>query len=233
MEHDPCTPFLTLVCFQLRTNPLTERSWQSWLGVIRPISRRKQTGVRHQGRTRPGHPLLLEALENRLALFFVLGTTTFVEGPAGGTFSDIATGSGNWTAKANNSWLDTTSSGTGNGLATIHLEGNPGGPTRIGALTIAGQTLTVTQAGARYMAANRAFTLVSTGLKSPRGVAVDGAGNVYIADTDDKTIKELPRAFVPGTPITETAAAGSGMLQPVLPTTTLMAGVFAPSPCLG
>ena len=33
-------------------------------------------------------------------------------------------------------------------------------------------------------------TLVSSGLNEPEGVAVDGAGNVYIADTGDNAIKE-------------------------------------------
>jgi DNA-binding beta-propeller fold protein YncE len=32
--------------------------------------------------------------------------------------------------------------------------------------------------------------LVSTGLKSPGGVAVDGQGNVYIADSGDSAIKK-------------------------------------------
>ena len=33
-------------------------------------------------------------------------------------------------------------------------------------------------------------TLVSTGLNTPSGVAVDGSGNVYIADTPNNAIKE-------------------------------------------
>ena len=33
-------------------------------------------------------------------------------------------------------------------------------------------------------------TLVSSGLNGPQGVAVDAAGNVYIADTDNNAIKE-------------------------------------------
>ena len=39
-------------------------------------------------------------------------------------------------------------------------------------------------------ASNTVITLVSSGLSSPRGVAVDGSGNVYIADTGDNAIKE-------------------------------------------
>ncbi len=39
-------------------------------------------------------------------------------------------------------------------------------------------------------ASNTVTTLVSSGLANPFGVAVDGAGNVYIADTVHNAIKE-------------------------------------------
>jgi streptogramin lyase len=131
---------------------------------------------------------LLEVLENRLALSFSLGTTSLVEGPASGTSSDIVTGSGALTAQANNAWLHTNSSGSGNGLATFTFDANPGA-TRSGTLTIAGHILTVIQAGNNYEAANL-VTLVSSGLSRPTGVAVDGAGNVYIADAGHDAIKK-------------------------------------------
>ena len=50
---------------------------------------------------------------------------------------------------------------------------------------------------------------------------MDGSGNVYIADTGNNAIKELPRAFVPGGAVSEGAAAGSDALLPVLPTTAV------------
>ena len=81
------------------------------------------------------------------------GRSGLVEGPAAGSDSDIVSLPGAWTATANASWLHTTSSGTGNGLATFTFDANPGA-TRTGTLTIAGQTLTVTQAGSSYVAAN-------------------------------------------------------------------------------
>ena len=64
------------------------------------------------------------------------------------------------------------------------------GATRTGTLTIAGQTLTVTQAGSTYVAAPGPLTTLVSGLAWPIGVAVDGAGNVYIADTENNAIKK-------------------------------------------
>ena len=60
-------------------------------------------------------------------------------------------------------------------------------------------------------------------------MAVDGSGNVYIADTGNNAIKELPRAFVPAGRGQRDGAAGSDALLPVLPTTQPLTGVFAPS----
>src|SRR5437870_5044989 len=81
--------------------------------------------------------LRLERLEDRLTPSFTLGTTLLVEGPAAGSDTDVVAGSGAWTATANAAWLHTTSSGTGNGLATFTCDANAGG-TRSGTLTIAG-----------------------------------------------------------------------------------------------
>ena len=123
-----------------------------------------------------------------------LGTCALVEGPAAGGDADIVTLAGAWTAAANASWLHTSSSGSGNGLATFTFDANTG-PTRTGTLTIANQTLTVTQAGSGYVAAGP-VTLASSGLSWPYGVAVAGtlysgsAGNVYIADSLNSAIKE-------------------------------------------
>ena len=71
-------------------------------------------------------------------------------------------------------------------------------------------------------------TLVSVGAYDPR-VAVDGSGNVYIADIDNNAIKEIPYAFVGPASLTEPASAGSDSLLPVLPATTSLTGIFAPT----
>ena len=138
-----------------------------------------------------------------------LGTLNLVEGPASGTDSDIVATTGSWSATANVSWLHTTSSGTGNGLAIFTFDANSG-PTRSGTLTIASQTLTVIQAGSSYVAANPDTTLVSSGLNRPYGVAVDGSGNVYIADTDNNAIKEWS-----ATTQTVSTLVSSGLNQPL------------------
>ena len=70
---------------------------------------------------------------------------------------------------------------------------------------------------------------MSSGLNSPIGVAVDGSGNVYIADTGNNAIKEVPYAFVGPASLTETPAAGSDSLLQVMPPTQSLTGIFAPS----
>jgi hypothetical protein len=81
-----------------------------------------------------------------------------------------------WTVTANDSWLHLSAanqSGAGSKNVVFTYDTHPG-PTRAGTLTVAGQTLTVTQAGSTYVAANPLTTLVSSGLDHPSGVAVDG-----------------------------------------------------------
>ena len=130
----------------------------------------------------------VESLESRV-LLSTLGTASIVEGPSAGNDSDLVLASGAWTASTTTSWITvSTPSGTGNGSVNFSFTADAG-PTRTGTVTIAGQTLTVTQAGAGYVAA-APTTLVAGVLASPAGVAVDGSGNVYIADSNNNAIKE-------------------------------------------
>jgi DNA-binding beta-propeller fold protein YncE len=126
---------------------------------------------------------------------YSLGTTNLLEGNLTGSDSVVlsVTPTGAiWTATPNNFWLH-LSAGNQNGAGSTNViftfDANSGA-TRTGTLTIAGQTITVTQAGSTYVAANPLTTLVSSGLLNPEGVAVDGAGNVYIADTGNQAIKK-------------------------------------------
>jgi streptogramin lyase len=157
-------------------------SWRNWLVFASQRKSRK----RPRATFRPQ----IENLEDRMVPSGLpaLGTTALVEGPTAGTDSDLVATSGAWTATANVPWLHTNASGTGSGLATFTFDANTGA-TRTGTLTIAGQSLTVTQAGATYLPANQLTTLASA-VAGPYGVAVDAKGNIYIADTSDSAIKE-------------------------------------------
>src|ERR1019366_2721760 len=129
-----------------------------------------------------------------------LGASARWEGPAAGSDSvvlAVTPATAAWTASANVAWLHldaANQSGAGSANVVFTCESNPG-LTRAGALAIAGQTLTVTQAGSTYIAAPAGLTtLVSSGLNTPWGVAVDGAGNVYIADLGNNAIKKWTAA---------------------------------------
>ena len=133
------------------------------------------------------------------AAIYSLGSSALVEGPAAGDDSVILTvtpASGTWTAAPNTPWLHVaaaSSSGAGSANVYFSFDANSGA-TRTGTFTIAGQTLTITQAGSTYVAARPLTTLVRAVLNDPHGVAVDGSGNVYTADTLNEAIKEYSTA---------------------------------------
>ena len=60
-------------------------------------------------------------------------------------------------------------------------------------------------------------------------MALDAAGNVYITDGNNNALKELVKAWVPGGAVSESGAAGSDQLQPVLPTNEMLTGFFTPT----
>jgi hypothetical protein len=116
--------------------------------------------------------------------------------------------------------------GISSATVIFSYDANPGS-TRSGIITIGNKTLTVTQAGSNYVVAGPVTTLASA-LNGIVGVAVDGAGNIYIADTGNSTIWELPHAFVDPTPRLENGTAGSDSLPAVLPVTANLLPPFAP-----
>ena len=131
-----------------------------------------------------------------------LGTTSMIVGSAAGS-SGIMAGSNPpnvplpWTATTSASWIHFRAvSGTAGVVLDFTYDGNPG-VTGVGTISFnnGAATLTVTQAGSTYVPVSQMTTLVSSGLHSPSGVAVDGAGNVYIADTLDYAVKK----WTPGT----------------------------------
>ena len=122
-----------------------------------------------------------------------LGTSSLLVGSAAGTSSVVLSYDGVWTATSNSSFLHIASgsaSGSASGVVVFTYDAFAGTGWRTGTLTIAGLTLTVTQAGANYIGPGPLVTLVSSGLESPFGVAVDGSGNVYFSDAGHNAIKQ-------------------------------------------
>jgi DNA-binding beta-propeller fold protein YncE len=153
-----------------------------------------------------------EALEaRRVFSTFTLGTSSLVEAATTGSDTDLLAGSGAWSATANNSWLHLSApnqSGTGNATIVFTFDANPSVAARTGTLTLGGNTLSVTQAGTSYVAADPVVALVSTGLSSNFGVAVDAFGNVYTADFLNNTIKEWVAATNTVTTLVSTGLSG-------------------------
>jgi sugar lactone lactonase YvrE len=158
--------------------------------------------------------VLLTALST-LSLYAAasLGTTNLLEGRAAGLDSIVLSDTGAWVATTNAPWLHLSAanqSGTGSTNVVFSFDANVG-PTRSGTLTIAGQTLTIMQAGYTYVAApGTATVLVSSGLGFPAGIALDGAGNVYIADGHFAVIEKWSAASN-----TVTTLVSSGLSVPL------------------
>ncbi len=143
---------------------------------------------------------------------FSLGVSSLTVGSAAGTGTDLLAAAEPWTASSNSPWLHLTNantSGTGNAVVSFTFDANTSQVPQTGSLTIAGLTLTVTQAGTGYVTASPINTLVSGGLNSPAGIAVDAAGNVDIADTGDGLITQWSPATQQLNPI-----ISSGLVNP-------------------
>ena len=133
---------------------------------------------------------------------YSLGTAALLEGPAAGSDSVVLAvnpPTGSWTAATSVTWLHLNTAnqnGAGSTNVVFTYDANPG-VTRSGNLTIAGLTLNVTQAGATYVAAGAVIQLANSGsgLSRPVGVAVDAAGNVYVADWNEGAIYKWTAAI--------------------------------------
>ena len=124
---------------------------------------------------------------------YALGTTSLVEGPAGGKDSIILVGvppSDPWTATSSVPWLHLSvpqQSGFGSRILLFDFDANLG-LTRTGALTIAGMKLSVTQAATNYTRVTSALSVLS--LNNLASVGVDTEGNVYTIDYPNKAVKK-------------------------------------------
>jgi len=122
-----------------------------------------------------------------------LGASALLVGSTAGTSSVLLSYGGAWTAGSNSSFLHISPASTGGTASSVVIftyDAFSGTGSRSGTLTIAGFTVTVTQAGTNYIAPGPVTTLVSSGLAEPEGIAVDGSGNVYIADRVNSAVRE-------------------------------------------
>jgi uncharacterized repeat protein (TIGR01451 family) len=153
-------------------------------------------------------------------------------GAAGGTGSvPVTAGSGcGWSGQSNASWLTVTSgsSGSGNGSVNYSVAVNTGIP-RVGTLTVAGQTFTVTQAGSVFSAQSYLISTLAGGAMLPTAaastsvsipgtsaVAIDFAGNVFFPSQNLNAVFKMDPSGVV-TRIAGTGVAGySGDSGPAL-----------------
>ena len=125
---------------------------------------------------------------------FSLGATQLYEAPGTGTDTVVLASSSEqsiWNASANASWLHIPFAYQVNGGVEnepFSFDANPG-PTRTGTLTVAGLTVTVTQAGTNYVRAGL-IPAVPYGLFNGYTFAVNPADNsVYFADIQSQAIE--------------------------------------------
>ena len=106
---------------------------------------------------------------------WTLSRTSLSVGASGGAQNvTVTAGTGcTWTASTSTTWITmTVTSGSGNGTAAFTVAANTAGTSRSGSVTIAGQTVSVTQAGVTCT-----YTLSPT---SKNSVAAGGAGSVSV-----------------------------------------------------
>jgi hypothetical protein len=186
--------------------PASDQSWLTITGVTNGMTSFSFT-TNTAGVPRTAHINLLTESIDITQSAVVLGTTNLLEGPATGTDSVMLVVPPPMiplTASASVSWLHITAAiqpviGGTNVLFTF--DANPG-ITRTGTISIRNQTVTVTQAGASYVAAPAPLTaLVPNGIRFSYesflygslisgGLAIDNTGDVYIADPGNHAIKE-------------------------------------------
>ncbi len=125
----------------------------------------------------------------------------------GSTFLNLTAPNAPWTAVSNAPWIHlapASLTGAGSGFIQFSVDPNTNPAAVTGTITVAGQTLTITQAGAGSLPTEVVSTLVSSGLDLPFGLASDIQGNLYIADTGHNAIQKWSAATQQLTPLVAT-----------------------------
>jgi len=105
-------------------------------------------------------------------------------GGGSGTFSVTAGTGCAWTATSTVSWITTTSTGSGGGTVNYTVTANTSTNSRTGAITVGGQTFTVTQAAAvacTYLITPTSYNMAALGGSSSITVTVTGASCSWTA----------------------------------------------------
>jgi S-formylglutathione hydrolase FrmB len=100
--------------------------------------------------TPPGNPTPPVVIPPGTTCSYTLATSSSIPRAGGNIGVSVNTQSGcTWSAGSNASWIHVVggASGSGNGTVLASVDSNTTGSQRVGTLTIAGQTYTVTQAG--------------------------------------------------------------------------------------
>ena len=134
----------------------------SWLRTMPPCF--AAGAHRRGGRKAASKFLHVDELERRDLLSAMLGLSELAESSGAGSDTVLLRTDSAWTAISDAPWLHTNSSGTGSASVLFTFDANSG-EARTGTLTIAGQDLTVSQAGTDYVSVNPITTIVSSGLR--------------------------------------------------------------------
>lgn len=134
-----------------------------------------------------------------------LGTSTIITGPNGGLYAVVLSTAGTWTAESSANWIHLSVGsfeGSGSSLIRFTADAATAKETRSGTVTIAGRTLTVTQAGRGFLTAAPIQTVASTGFAESSGLVADSSGRVYVSDSATNTVLVWTRTTGQITPLT-------------------------------
>src|SRR5581483_3209499 len=175
--------------------PTTDAGWLTVTGVTNGIVSFSYP-LNLTNATRTGHIQLLgqSISVTQTGPEFVLGKSSFLEGQASGmdnVLLGVKPSSGIWSSSANASWLhlSNTNQSSGSSNITFTFDANTNAGARQGSILVAGQTVSVTQAGTNYVLAQPFTAIVASNLLEPQGLALDTGGSVYIADEAAHAVK--------------------------------------------